>query len=65
MTRIRRANAGAKTVGRPHSVKTEEITELFIRWGIIGQLRQINPVVKLMPYFDRGPGFAADKGDET
>ena len=57
MTRERRANAGDRSVGRSHSVKTEEITEQFIKWGIIGKRRERVRVVRL-PYFDKGPGPA-------
>jgi hypothetical protein len=51
--------------GKPwhSSMSPEEITKLFIAWGIIGRYRTINPIIKLIPYFDRGPGFAGDKGD--
>lgn len=37
------------------ALKPYEITDLFVIWGIVGKRRPINPVVRLMPYFDRGP----------
>jgi len=39
------------------SLSNEQITELFLAWGIVGRRRQINPVLRIMPYFDRGPGI--------
>ena len=53
-------NRGIRS-GKPwhSSLNSKEITEQFIIWGIVGRRRQINPVVRLMPHFDRGPGFAA------
>lgn len=36
---------------------TEEINDLFIAVGWLGRRRQINPVLRLIPFFDRGPGF--------
>ena len=39
------------------SLKPDEITKLFVIWGIVGRRRTINPVVRLMPYFDRCPGL--------
>jgi len=42
---------------RAKPLTCKEITERFVTWGIIGKRRQINPVLRLMPYFDRGPGI--------
>lgn len=54
--RERRSNAGSKTVGRPHSIKSEEVTHWFQVWGIVGKSREPMKLVRLA-HFDRGPGF--------
>ncbi len=53
-----RDHRGARS-GKPfhQSLTNEELTDWFIVWGIVGKRRQINPVIRLMPYFDRGPGI--------
>ena len=35
---------------------TTEITELYILAGWLGRRRQINPILRLVPFFDRGRG---------
>ena len=52
----RYVRSAPKTLMKWHSMEHEEMNRWFRIWGIIGQRRQINPVVALMPYFDRGPG---------
>jgi hypothetical protein len=54
----RRSNAGSKSVGRWHSVKTEEITEAFVKWGIVGEPRERRVRVVRLAHFDKGPGVA-------
>ncbi len=51
----------AKRGHPPHNIKHEELNKWFLIWGIIGVRRQINPVIRLMPYFDRGPGSTMEK----
>jgi len=53
------ANRGTQA-GKPwhQSLSHEQVTKLFVAWGIVGRCRAINPVVRLMPYFDRGPGWS-------
>ena len=34
----------------------EEVTALYIKAGWIGELRVPHPILKLIPFFDRGPG---------
>jgi len=38
------------------SLTSEQIRDLFIQVGWIGRRQQINPVLKVVPFFDRGRG---------
>jgi len=48
----------SKAANKPHNVKSEELTALFIKAGWIGQLRVPHPAIRLVPFFDKGPGPA-------
>jgi hypothetical protein len=45
-----------RTNQKPHNMPVAEIRKRFIKVGWVGQYRQINPVVRLAPFFDKGPG---------
>lgn len=47
----------SRSAHKPHSTKSEEITELFIKAGWIGRRRKRLPVLKAVPFFDKGPGL--------
>lgn len=46
----------SKQSGGPKTCSVEEITELYIQVGWLGRRRKINPILKLVPFFDRGRG---------
>ena len=46
----------SKAANRPHTASSEELTELFIKAGWIGRLRTPRRNIKLVPFFDIGPG---------
>jgi len=39
------------------AMKPAEITELFVSIGWIGKLSVRKPLVRLVPFFDKGPGI--------
>lgn len=45
-----------RTNQKPHNMPTREIRRYFIMVGWVGQYRQINPVLRVAPFFDIGPG---------
>jgi len=47
--RERRSNAGSKTVGRPHSIKSEEVAMWFQVWGIVGKRPHRGRVMNKFP----------------
>lgn len=47
----------SKGSGKLPTATAEEITELYIQVGWLGRRRQINPILRLVPFFDRGPGI--------
>ncbi len=57
MTTGHYVHSETRAPNRPHRITHAEINEAFLKWGIIGKRRKINPVVRLMPYFDKGPGL--------
>jgi len=42
---------------KPHSIKSEEITALFVAVGWVGQRRVAVKFLKIAPLFDKGPGL--------
>ena len=48
----------SKAANKPHNVKSEELTALFIKAGWIGQLRERPRFIRAVPFFDKGPGPA-------
>jgi len=49
-------NGKSRAAHKPHNMKGEDITELFVRVGWIGQRRHRLPQLKAVPFFDKGRG---------
>lgn len=49
---------GGKRGGTAHSGMTvQEIRDRLVLVGWVGKRRQLDPQLKVVPYFDRGPGL--------
>jgi len=48
--------SAVRTTLKPHTISHEELNELFLSVGWIGKRRQPHPLLKLVPFLDRGPG---------
>jgi hypothetical protein len=48
--------SGAKQSAKMSTLKPEEVSELFIQVGWIGRRRKPGPLMRLVPFFDKGPG---------
>jgi hypothetical protein len=46
----------SRKANKPHNMKAEDIRTLFIRVGWVGKIHERHPLMKLVPFFDRGPG---------
>jgi hypothetical protein len=46
----------SKAANKPHNIKSEELTALFIKVGWIGKVRVPHHFLKVVPFFDIGPG---------
>ncbi len=46
----------SKGAPKAHNIPSEEVTALFIAAGWIGQRRVPHKLMRLVPFYDRGPG---------
>ncbi len=49
--------SGAKGSTKPNTLKAEEISELYVKVGWIGKRRVPHPALRIVPFFDKGPGI--------
>ena len=46
----------SRSAHKPHNMKSAQITELFVKAGWIGELRERPRFIRPVPFFDKGPG---------